>query len=135
MATRTRGFDETIQWITRDVMREENTLAGRALRAGAQVIYREIRRQATIDPRRRTHNLYNAIHVSGVRESMRNDNQRYIKMGTREYANTFAPHAHLVEYGHGGRAPAPPHPFVQPSFDRRVNDAFAAMARVMRENR
>jgi HK97 gp10 family phage protein len=28
-----------------------------------------------------------------------------------------APHAHLVEYGHGGPHPAPPHPFVRPAWD------------------
>jgi len=28
-----------------------------------------------------------------------------------------APHAHLVEFGHGGKHPAPPHPFLRPAFD------------------
>jgi len=28
-----------------------------------------------------------------------------------------APHAHLVEYGHGGPHPAPPHPFIRPAWD------------------
>lgn len=28
-----------------------------------------------------------------------------------------APHAHLVEYGHGGPHPAPPHPFFRPAWD------------------
>jgi len=28
-----------------------------------------------------------------------------------------APHAHLVEFGHGGPHPAPPHPFVRPAWD------------------
>lgn len=28
-----------------------------------------------------------------------------------------APHAHLVEYGHGGPHPAPPHPFMRPAWD------------------
>ena len=26
----------------------------------------------------------------------------------------IAPHAHLVEYGHGGGSPAPPHPYFRP---------------------
>jgi len=29
----------------------------------------------------------------------------------------IAPHAHLVEYGHGGPNPAPPHPFFRPAID------------------
>ncbi len=28
-----------------------------------------------------------------------------------------APHGHLVEFGHGGPHPAPPHPFVRPAWD------------------
>lgn len=28
-----------------------------------------------------------------------------------------APHAHLVEFGHGGPQPAPPHPYLRPAFD------------------
>jgi HK97 gp10 family phage protein len=28
-----------------------------------------------------------------------------------------APHAHLVEYGHAGPHPAPPHPFFRPGWD------------------
>ena len=28
-----------------------------------------------------------------------------------------APHAHLVEFGHGGPHPAPPHPFIRPAWD------------------
>jgi len=28
-----------------------------------------------------------------------------------------APHGHLVEYGHAGPQPAPPHPFVRPAWD------------------
>lgn len=27
------------------------------------------------------------------------------------------PHGHLVEHGHGGTHPAPPHPFVRPAWD------------------
>jgi len=29
----------------------------------------------------------------------------------------IAPHAHLVEYGHGGPHPAPAHPFLRPAWD------------------
>lgn len=28
-----------------------------------------------------------------------------------------APHAHLVEFGHGGPHPAPPHPYLRPALD------------------
>lgn len=34
----------------------------------------------------------------------------------------MAPHAHLVEWGHGGSHPAPPHPFVRPAVSQRRNE-------------
>lgn len=32
--------------------------------------------------------------------------------------------AHLVEYGHGGPHPAPPHPFMRPAWDQGARPAF-----------
>lgn len=34
-----------------------------------------------------------------------------------------APHAHLVEFGHGGPQPAPPHPFLRPAADSFAGNA------------
>lgn len=35
-----------------------------------------------------------------------------------------ARYAHLVEFGHGGPHPAPPHPFMAPAFDATVDEAY-----------
>lgn len=32
-------------------------------------------------------------------------------------------YAHLVEFGHGGKRPAPPHPFMRPAFDSTASAA------------
>jgi HK97 gp10 family phage protein len=34
-----------------------------------------------------------------------------------------APHSWLVEYGHGGPHPAPPHPFLRPALDKNIDEA------------
>lgn len=34
-----------------------------------------------------------------------------------------APHSHLVEYGHGGPRPAPPHPYLRPALDKNISAA------------
>jgi HK97 gp10 family phage protein len=34
-----------------------------------------------------------------------------------------APHAHLIEYGHGGPSPAPPHPFLRPALEKNITEA------------
>lgn len=40
------------------------------------------------------------------------------KVGEYWRAGARAPHAHLVEYGHGGPHPAPAHPFLRPAKER-----------------
>ena len=37
-----------------------------------------------------------------------------------------APHAHLIEYGHGGPNPAPPHPFLRPALYKNIAAAKQA---------
>lgn len=44
-----------------------------------------------------------------------------------------APHAHLVEMGHGGPHPAPPHPFLRPAFDAMRSAAEAVVGREINE--
>ena len=34
-----------------------------------------------------------------------------------------APHSWLVEHGHGGPKPAPPHPFLRPALDKNITNA------------
>jgi HK97 gp10 family phage protein len=34
-----------------------------------------------------------------------------------------APHSHLVEFGHGGPKPAPPHPFLRPALEKNITEA------------
>lgn len=41
-------------------------------------------------------------------------------------------HAHLVEFGHGGPAPAPPHPFMRPAFDESKSTALAKVEKSFR---
>jgi HK97 gp10 family phage protein len=37
-------------------------------------------------------------------------------------------YAHVVEHGHGGKHPAPPHPFMRPTYDGRKAEATQAVA-------
>lgn len=43
------------------------------------------------------------------------------------YKRTRAHHAHLVEGGHGGPHPAPPHPFWEPAVRAHATEAVEAM--------
>jgi len=42
-----------------------------------------------------------------------------------------ANHAHLVEFGHGGPKPAPPHPFMRPAFEANKGKAEAKLRRAI----
>ena len=43
-----------------------------------------------------------------------------------------APHAHLIELGHGGPQPAPPHPFMEPAIRNTVSRQLEAAAKAFR---
>ncbi len=45
-----------------------------------------------------------------------------------------APHAHLVEYGHGGPHPAPPHPFIRPAWDGIKDEIRQDLAKEFGQN-
>jgi HK97 gp10 family phage protein len=63
--------------------------------------------------------------TGALRKSIRAVKSKYdeggwiVKAGGRA-----APHAHLVEYGHGGPQPAPPHAFLRPAKDKVIRDAI-----------
>lgn len=44
-----------------------------------------------------------------------------------------APHAHLVEFGHGGPHPAPAHPFVRPTVDKFKSEYPRLVTAALRE--
>jgi HK97 gp10 family phage protein len=56
-----------------------------------------------------------------------------IKIGVNKDQTANAPHAHLVEFGHGGPKPAPPHPFMQPAYDTTKEQAYAIIRRRLNE--
>ena len=98
-----------------------------ALKKAAEPIRKDMFDQTLIDPKRRSGNLHESITVGKPGTSR---GVRRIKTGIfKNKLTTTAPHAHLVEFGHGGPAPAPPHPFIRPAFDRQADNAF----RIIRE--
>lgn len=47
--------------------------------------------------------------------------------GDGEYYPAF------VEYGHGGKRPAPPHPFIRPAYDLTKDEAWEAIKAAMKQ--
>lgn len=89
--------------------------ADKALQAGAEVILRQMLANYDRDLHVKTGILRRSIHVY---KPANNKSGRRVKIGSD------APHAHLVEYGHGGPHPAGPHPFVRSAFDTAADEAY-----------
>ena len=102
----------------------------RALQAGAKPIEEQMLRNASSNPKIITDALHSSIHTGSVKK--RRMGGKAITIGVhRKEKGAF--YATPVEYGHGGPAPAPAHPFVRPAFDTRVDEAYAIMKNILRE--
>ena len=102
----------------------------RALQAGAKPIEEQMLRNASSNPKIITDALHSSIHTGSVKK--RRMGGKAITIGVhRKEKGAF--YATPVEYGHGGPAPAPAHPFVRPAFDTRVEEAYDAIKQVLRD--
>lgn len=133
-----KGVDELTSDLQRMATRAGGEAANDALKAGARIVLADMRQRATIDPKIRKGNLYKSLKLGSITTILRGAKSREgvkrIQLGSYEKEHgQIAPHAHLVEYGHGGPAPAPPHPFVRPAFDAKADEAYDEMKRVLKE--
>jgi HK97 gp10 family phage protein len=68
-------------------------------------------------PRGETGNLKAAAYASYIPPKLGREVFAFAGIRPRK-----APHAHLVEFGHGGPHPAPPHPFFRPAWDEMKSE-------------
>ena len=102
----------------------------RALEAGAVPIEQQMLHNASTDPQIITGDLHDSIHTGKVKK--RSAGGKAITIGVH-HAEKGAFYANPVEFGHGGPAPAPAHPFVRPAFDTRADEAYAIMKNILRD--
>jgi HK97 gp10 family phage protein len=91
------------------VIKEVNSEKQKLLLDNARLVRDRIRSKAPLGP---TGNLKKAAYASSLPASLSGRAVAFAGIRPRK-----APHAHLVEYGHAGPHPAPPHPFVRPAWD------------------
>ena len=102
----------------------------RALQAGAKPIEEQMLRNASSNPKIITDALHSSIHTGSVKK--RRMGGKAITIGVhRKEKGAF--YATPVEYGHGGPAPAPAHPFVRPAFDTKAEEAYDTIKQVLRD--
>lgn len=101
-----------------------------ALEAGAAPIEQQMLANAASDPKIITGALHDSIHTGKVKK--RRMGGKAITIGVH-HKEKGAYYANPVEHGHGGPAPAPAHPFIRPAFDTRVDEAYAIMKNILRD--
>jgi HK97 gp10 family phage protein len=111
-----KGLDELEKNIKRLIKHTDKAI-GPALMHGGAIIEGRIREYA---PGGKTLRLKSAVYSNLSPEG------KAVFVGVRQWKNK-APHAHLVEKGHGGIHPAPPHPFMKPALDASKQEALTTI--------
>ncbi|NLB90537.1 MAG: hypothetical protein GX786_04890 [Clostridiales bacterium] len=113
------GFNELLEDLENMASKATDQGLDKALKAGGQVIEQAIQSRTPV----KRGILKSSIRVSQAKGK---GESRHVTIGSHKNTKG-ARHAHLVEFGHGGPHPAPPHPFVRPAFDASKEEAFEAM--------
>jgi HK97 gp10 family phage protein len=106
-----KGIDE-LERQANKLIKEVNSGKQKILLDQAKLVRDRIRERA---PRGPTGNLKAAAYASSLPASLKGQAVAFAGIRPRK-----APHSHLVEYGHGGPHPAPPHPFFRPAVDETM---------------
>ena len=126
-----QGFDDLENDLTNMAAALEfGSGVDRALLAGAKPIEEQMLHNASTDPKIITGALHDSIHTGKVKK--RRLGGKAVTIGVH-HAEKGAYYANPLEYGHGGPAPAPAHPFVRPAFDTRSEDAYDEIRRVLKD--
>lgn len=96
-------------------------VARRILEAAAQPIHQQMKANASKDPKIITGVLNRSIRIGPVKKRRKSGKSITIGVHRKEEGAYYAT---PVEYGHGGPAPAPAHPFIRPAYDTRADEAY-----------
>ena len=126
MPMHTDGFAELAGQIEKMANRlntndEGAPTAKRILTAAAQPIHQQMKANASRNPKIITGALHDSIAIGNVRKRRYSGKRITIGVHRKERGAYYAT---PVEYGHGGPAPAPPHPFIRPAYDTRADEAY-----------
>ena len=122
----TQGFDGLASDIAGMASRMDADGAGapvarRILEAAAQPIHQQMKANASKDPKIITGVLNRSIRIGPVKKRRKSGKNITIGVHRKEEGAYYAT---PVEYGHGGPAPAPAHPFIRPAYDTRADEAY-----------
>ena len=128
MPVKTEGFDE----LTGQIERMANALntsdegapaAKCILQAAAVPVHQQMQANASSDPKIISGDLHDALKIGKVKKRRAGGQRITIGVHRKDWDNEDYYPAY-VEYGHGGPAPAPMHPYIRPAYDARQDDAY-----------
>ena len=128
MGFETQGFEELIGDINRMASALKTDAEGapaarRILQAAAVPVETQMKANASSDPQIITGKLHGAISTGKVKKHKSTGLHITIGVHRKDWDDEDYYPAY-TEYGHGGPAPAPAHPYVRPAFDTRQDEAF-----------
>ena len=135
MPLETQGFDGLATDIAGMASRMDADGAGapvarRILEAAAQPIHQQMKANASKDPKIITGVLNRSIRIGPVKKRRKSGKSITIGVHRKEEGAYYAT---PVEYGHGGPAPAPAHPFIRPAYDTRADEAYGIIRDGLRD--
>ena len=99
---------------------EDGPACNGILEAAAVPIHQQMKANASSDPKIITGALQQSIKVGHTKKRKTG---RSITIGVH-HSDEGAFYANPVEFGHGGPAPAPAHPFVRPAYDTKADESY-----------
>lgn len=131
----TNGFDSLMSDIAGMASRMDADGAGapvarKVLEAAAKPIHEQMKSNASSNPKIITGVLNRSIQIGKVRK--RRNSGKSITIGVHR-KEEGAYYASPVEFGHGGPAPAPAHPFIRPAYDTRADEAYEIIRNGLRD--
>ena len=131
----TQGFDGLASDIAGMASRMDADGAGapvarRILEVAAQPIHQQMKANASRDPKIITGVLNRSIRIGPVKKRRQSGKSITIGVHRKEEGAYYAT---PVEYGHGGPAPAPAHPFIRPAYDTRADEAYGIIRDGLRD--
>ena len=135
MPVNTEGFAELVGQIEKMAHRLNTDEEGapttkRILQAAAQPIHQQMKANASKDPKIITGVLNRSIRIGPVKKRRKSGKSITIGVHRKEEGAYYAT---PVEYGHGGPAPAPAHPFIRPAYDTRADEAYGIIRDGLRD--
>ena len=134
MPLEAQGFDDLMTDIAHmaSVMDADGagaSVAKKVLEDAAKPIHDQMKSNASSDPKIISGALHRSIQIGPVRKHRTAGKRITIGVHRKEKAYYATP----VEYGHGGPAPAPAHPFIRPAYDTRQDEAYEIIREGLRD--